>query len=175
MLETSEKDAIGKGMRVLWFMWAAMLISLLIYVFICYQPGIGFKGTEGTDVPIGLLRNILFGVAAAELIMSYVLRRFMLKGRLNMFSRSAAVSQPPVVGHYTAVVVISLAFSESVGIYGLVLFVLGGGFQTLYTFIGVAALAMVFYRPKREEMEKLAMAYNKQAGASPEIDRSGMK
>jgi F0F1-type ATP synthase membrane subunit c/vacuolar-type H+-ATPase subunit K len=174
-LETPETDAIDKGLRTLWFIWAAMLGSLLIYILICHQLGEGFKGTEGTDVPIGLLRNILFGVAAAELIMSFALRRFMLKGRLNAFSRSSAMSQPPFVGHYTIAVIISLALSESVGIYGLVLFVLGGGFQTLYTFIGVAALAMVFYRPKREEMEQLAMAYNKQAGASPEIDRSGMK
>ena len=79
------------------------------------------------------------------------------------------MNQPPFVGHYAAVVIISLALSESIGIYGLVLFLLGGGFKTLYTFIAVSALAMVFYRPKREEMEKLAMAYKKQAGASPAI------
>ena len=42
---------------------------------------------------------------------------------------------------------------------GFVLFLLGAGFQTLYTFIGISALAMVFYRPKREEMEQLAKTY----------------
>ena len=76
---------------------------------------------------------------------------------------------PPFIAKYATAVIVSLALSESIGIYGFVLFLLGGGFKTLYIFIAVSALAMVFYRPKREEMEKLAMAYKKQAGASPAI------
>jgi hypothetical protein len=180
MVEAQERDAIDKGMKTLWVMWAAMVGSLFIYVFICHQPGIGFKGVEGTNLPVDLLRKILFAVAAAELIMAYYLRRFMLKGRsgatgVHGARGSAIMNQPPFVGHYSAAVIVSLAFSESIGIYGFVLCVLGGGFKTLYIFIAVSALAMVFYRPKREEMERLAMAYKKQAGASPEIDRSGMK
>ncbi|OGP55997.1 MAG: hypothetical protein A2Y65_03700 [Deltaproteobacteria bacterium RBG_13_52_11] len=159
MEETSERGAINKGMRTLWLIWAAMLGSLLIYIFICHQLGEGFKSAEESDVPIDLLRNIFFGVAAAELIMSYYLRRFMLKGRLSAVIRSSPLNQPPFVGQYTAAVIISIALSESIGIYGLVLFVLGGGFKILYTFIVVSALAMVFYRPKREELERLAMAY----------------
>ncbi len=54
--------------------------------------------------------------------------------------------------------VVSLALSESIGIYGFVLFLLGDGFRTLYIFIGISALAMFFYRPKREELEALAIA-----------------
>jgi hypothetical protein len=173
MVGAQEKNAIDKGMKTLWVIWASMLGSLLIYIFLCYQLGEGFKGSGGTELFVALLRKILFGVAAAELIMAYYLRRFMLKGQssatgAHVVRGSATLNQPPFVGHYSAVVIISLAFSESIGIYGFVLFVFGGGFKTLYTFIGISALAMVFYRPKREEMEKLAMAYNKQAGASPE-------
>jgi hypothetical protein len=67
----------------------------------------------------------------------------------------------PFVGKYTTFVIVSLALSESIGIYGFVLFLLGDSFQTLYTFIAVSALAMIFYRPKRKELEKLAMTYRK--------------
>jgi hypothetical protein len=174
VMQTEQSKAIDKGMRSLWFIWAAMFWSLLIYVFICHQPGIGFKGGEGTALFVPLLRKILFGVAAAELIMAYYLRRFMLKGRSSVAGAhivrgSVTLNQPPFVGHYCAAVIISLAFSESIGIYGFVLFMFGGEFTTLYIFMAVSALAMVFYRPKREELEKLAMAYNKQPGASPEI------
>ena len=168
MVEVQERDAIDKGMQTLWVIWVAMLGSLLIYIFICHQLGEGLIGAEGTQLPISLLRKIFFGVTAAELIMIYYLRRFMLKGRSSVSGAtitrgSATMSQPPFVGHYTSVVIISLAFSESIGIYGFVLFLLGGGFKTLYTFIGISALAMVFYRPKREEMERLAKTY-KQVG-----------
>jgi hypothetical protein len=168
MVEAQEKTAIDKGMKTLWVIWASMLGSLLIYVFICLQLGEGFMGTERTEVPIDLLRKIFFGVAAADLIITYYLRRFTLKGRTRATGVTITrglftLNQPSFVGHYTAGVIISLALSESIGIYGLVLFLLGAGFKTLYTFIAVSALAMVFYRPKREEMEKLAMAH-KQAG-----------
>lgn len=164
MVEAQERDAIAKGMQTLWVIWAAMLGSLLIYILLCYQLGEGFKASSGPELPISLLRKILFGVAAVELIMTYYLRRFMLKGRssaagAHIVRGSATMHQPPFVGHYTSVVIVSLAFSESIGIYGLVLFLLGGGFKTLYTFIGISALAMVFYRPKREEMERLAKTY----------------
>ena len=44
-------------------------------------------------------------------------------------ARRTALNQPPLVTHYTAVVIISLACSESVGIYGFLLFLLGDGFK----------------------------------------------
>jgi uncharacterized integral membrane protein len=174
MLEAQEKVVIDKGMQTLWVIWAAMLGSLLIYIFICHQLGEGFMGTERTELPIGLLRKIFFGVTAAELIMTYYLRRFMLKGRpsvasINTARGSSTLDQPPFIGHYSSVVIISLAFSESIGIYGFVLFLLGDSFQTLYTFIAVSALAMLFYRPKREELNKLAMAYKERDELTSEM------
>jgi hypothetical protein len=180
MVEAQKRDAIDKGMKTLWVIWVAMLGSLFIYIFICLQLGEGFMGTERSEVPIDVIRNIFFVVAAAELILTYYLRRFMLKERSTVAGAHgvrgpATLNQPPFVGHYSSVVIISLAFSESIGIYGFVLFLLGAGFKTLYIFIAVSALAMVFYRPKREEMEKLAMSYKKQAGATAEIDSSGIK
>jgi len=167
-------------MRTLWLIWAAMLGSLLIYIFIYHQLGEGFKSGGGVGLPFGLLRKICAVMAVGALLTGYYLRRFTLKGRSGaarsaMVRRAAALNEPPFVTHYTAIVIVSLACAESVGVYGLVLFLLGGGSKTLYIFIAVSALAMVFYRPKREEMERLAMANKKQAGASPEIDGSGVK
>jgi F0F1-type ATP synthase membrane subunit c/vacuolar-type H+-ATPase subunit K len=174
MLEAQEKEAITKGMQTLWFIWAAMLGSLLIYIFVCHQWGEGFGSAEGTGIPLELLRTILYGVAVVELIISYYLRKFMLKGRssaagAHIVGGLATMNQPPFVGHYSAVVIVSLALSESIGIYGFVLFLLGDGFQTLYTFMVVSALAMVFYRPKREELERLAVAYKKRDESVPEM------
>jgi hypothetical protein len=173
MVEAQERDAIDKGMRTLWFIWAAMLVSLLAYVFICHQPGVGFKSVEGSDFPIGLLRNIFFGVGAAAWLMAYFMRRSMLSVRPGIsdqkpVERMVKWDGPPYIARYATTVIVSLALSESIGIYGFVLFLLGGGFKTFYIFIAVSALAMVFYRPKREKMEKLAMAYTKQTVATPE-------
>ena len=168
MLKPEESKAIDKAMRTLWLIWAAMLVSLLMYVFICHQPGVGFKNVGESGFPIGLLRNIFFGAGAAAWLMAFFMRRSMLSVRAGIskqkpVERMVKWDAPPYIAKYATAVIVSLALSESIGIYGFVLFLLGSGFKTLYTFIGISALAMVFYRPKREEMEKLAMAY-KQAG-----------
>jgi len=168
MVEAQEKAAIDKGMQTLWVIWAAMLGSLLVYVFICHQPGIGFKGVKGSDFPLGLLRNILFGMGVATWLLAYFMRRSMLSVRAGIpkpkpAERMVQWNGPSYIAKYATAVIVSLALSESIGIYGFVLFLLGAGFKTLYTFIGISALAMVFYRPKREELERLTKVY-KQGG-----------
>jgi hypothetical protein len=175
MLEAQEKEAINKGMQTLWFIWAAMLGSLLIYIFVCHQLGEEIRGGfDKSGFPFELFRNILYGVVVVELIMTYYLRKFMLKGRpsaakADMPGRSSTLNQLPFMSQYTAIVIISLAIADSIGIYGFVLFLLEDGFKILYTFIFVSALAMVFYRPKREELEKLAAAYKKRDESAPEM------
>ena len=61
-----------------------------------------------------------------------------------------------LMARYTPAVVISLAISESIAIFGLVLFILGDDFQTLYIFLVVSAIAMIFHRPKNEELRQLS-------------------
>ena len=174
MLEAQEQAAINKGMRTLWVIWGAMLGSLLVYILVYHLLGEGFKSSEGAVLPLGMLRKICAVLAAGALLTGYYLQRFMLKGRSGaartaMIRRAAALNQPPFVTHYTSIVIISLTCAESVGLYGLLLFLLGDNFQVLYTFIGVSALAMVFYRPKREELEKLAPAYKKRDESTSEM------
>ncbi len=176
MLEPEESKAIDKGMKTLWLIWAAMLVSLLSYIFIYHLLGEGFKSSGGAGLPFGLLRKICAVLAVGALLTGYYLRRFTLKGRSEaakaaMVRRAAALNQPPFVTHYISIVIVSLACAESVGIYGLLLFLLGDSFKIFYTFMGVSALAMLFFRPKREEIERLAMAYKKQARTTSEITR----
>jgi hypothetical protein len=174
MLEAQEQAAINKGMRNIWVIWAAMLGSLFIYIFICHQPGVEFKGVGVSDFSIGLLRNIFFGAGAAALLMGYFMRKSMLSIRTEIpkqkpVERMVKWDGPPFIAKYATAVIVSLAFLESIGIYGFVLFLLGDSFQTLYTFIVVSALAMVFYRPKREELEKLVLAYKKRDESTAEM------
>jgi hypothetical protein len=98
----------------------------------------------------------------------------MLTGRSGgsepMSSRPPSLSnQPLFLGEYTTAMIVSLALSESIGIYGLVLFLLGDSFQTLYIFISISALAMFFYRPKREDLETLAIAMQRKDAPAREF------
>jgi len=173
MQGTAEGGAYQKTLMKIWIIWAAMMGSLLVYVFICHQFGVEIRRNLGTCTYVTLLRNIFYGITILTLFLSYFLRRRMLSGTshasLSGFLRPDPHSnQPLFLAKYTAALIVSFGLSESIGIYGLVLFFLGGGFQTLYTFIGISALAIYLHRPRREELEALALAMQTEEAPNPQ-------
>ena len=62
----------------------------------------------------------------------------------------------PAVGKYLTVIVIVTAFSESVGIYGVVLFLISKDALSLYQLMILSAIAMVVFRPTKEELIDVA-------------------
>ena len=163
MVEAAERGAIKKGLRVLWIIWAAMLASLLIYVFVCHQIGEEIRRTASPDFSSGQLKNILYVAVIVTLFLTYFLRKLILSSRFissdhKLIKPETDSNQPLFLAKYTKAMIVSLALSESIGIYGLVLFLIGDSFQTLYIFTGISAAAMIFYRPKKEDLETLTIA-----------------
>lgn len=153
-------ESRDRRMMVMWLLWAAMLGALGVYVLIAHLMDRELF-TAGRGVPLGLVRNILLGVAAVVLIATRFIRRLILSRPSGQAAASASASSPAqidpaIYAKYTTAMIVSLALSESIGIYGLILFFLGDSFQTFYTFTGISAVAMLFYRPKSEEIEALA-------------------
>ena len=173
-MEVPESGANEKQLLILWIIWASMLGSLFIYVFICHQCGDQIRRTASPNFPLDLMRNILYGIAIFTVFLIHILRKSMLTagsgGSGPMSLKSLLLSnQPSFLAKYTTAVIVSLVLSESIGIYGFVLFLLGDDFRTLYIFIGISALAMFFYRPKREELETLAIAMQSGEWQAPNI------
>ena len=160
MLEPQEREAIEKGFLPVLIIWGAMLASLLIYVLICHLADEQIHKVPRPEFPIALIRNILMGVGGAALVLAYYMRRLMLRVRPegSVPDSPLHTGQPKALAKYTVAVIISLALCESIGIYGVVLFFLGADFQILYIFIGASAIAMYFFRPKKEELVEMAMA-----------------
>ncbi len=162
MPEDQDKE-LNRHFLTLWVIWGAMLSSLAMYMVICHAaPGI--QRLEGPGVSVGLLRNILLGVSAIELLVLYFIRRAMFlptaRGPISRRVESKPlISKRVFMSKYVSIVIISLAISESIAIYGLVLFILGDDYSTLYTFILISALAMVAFRPKAAELERLAVKH----------------
>jgi len=163
MTEWTLTDTFRKEMRTLCIIWAAMLFSLFVYVRLCYliehEKVIGSR--FGFSLP--LIAGVLYVAGIAELFLAYYFRRFLLKVRSDRYEeklikRAAKLNKSPVMVKYSTAVISSLALSEVVGILGVVLFVLGRDFQTLYIFIAISAAAMLFFRPKYKELQQLSEA-----------------
>jgi len=163
MLVEHQETAIEKGLLTLWIIWAAIMGSLFIYIFLCHQFGDEIRRDMGQNFPLPLMRNILYGIGIITLFLTHFLKRFILSGTLiDTLSKSLKSgqysNQPLFLAKYSTALIVSLALSESIGIYGFVLFLLGDDFQTLYTFIGISALAIYVHRPKKEVIETMAVA-----------------
>lgn len=173
-MEVPESGANEKQLLILWIIWASMLGSLFIYVFICHQCGDQIRRTASPNFPLGLMRSILYGITIFTIFLTHILRKFILTARSGdsgpiSLKSSLLSNQSSLLAKYTTAMIVSLALSESIGIYGFVLFLLGDDFRTLYIFIGISALAMFYYRPKREELETLVIAMKSGEWQAPDV------
>ncbi len=140
----NEKD---KSLAVIWIIWAAMLISLAIYVMICHQMGDEMRSDIDLlpTSQISLLRYILAAVSVIELAVAWFIRRFVLK----------RITAGTFLKKYAFIVMICLAVSESIGIFGMALYFVGDSISNFYAFISISALTMIFFRPRQDEFEQL--------------------
>ena len=162
-METLQSQAaLSKKLRTLRIIWSAMLGSLAVYLFICLQFEDALRQPLREDFPLGIFKNALCVVTAIEILAIAFVRKLMLKAASQGSAENKHPDADPLA-RYTVIVVLSLAIADSIGIYGLILFILGAGFQTLYIFIFLAALMMFWHRPKTAEYE--ALVNNMRSGA----------
>ena len=101
----NDSEAIERGMRLLWGIWALLLGSLGMYVFICLQLGDQFRST-GADFPIRTVKNILYAFVIITLFLTYFYRKFMLSSKNVQFAGKKNISnlfasETPLLSKYT--------------------------------------------------------------------------
>ena len=153
-------DQIRQKFRTLWIIWGAILGSLLIYVLVCNVLGEVVRPGSASFSFLPTLRNIFYILAVLHLFLAFFLRKIMVSGEKAALSSGIPREKPGkkeqrVLAKYFSAVIITLALSESIAIFGLVLFMLGDSLQNFYFFTVVSALAILYHRPKAEEIEQL--------------------
>lgn len=135
--------------------WGAILFSLYIYVELCRQFESSWEVPIDADFPLDTLKTGLYVLCAVVFLLSIYFRNHLKKRQQQKDQQSHMTGHHPVVGQYIVAVIISIALSEAIGIVGLVLFFLTKDFKILYTLVGISALAMLYHRPKKSELEDL--------------------
>ena len=104
-----------------------------------------------------LVRTILYVIAIVTFPLTNLLRHIQL--RLNQtMPYTGATPQNEAKKRYLVTVIVSLSLIESVGIFGLVMFILVDNFNTLFIFTGLSALGFFLYRPKAHEYDSIIEA-----------------
>jgi hypothetical protein len=145
---------LNKGMLILNIIWFGMLASLAIYLFV------GLQVETIVQVPIdkdtfAIIKKVLYVVAFTTLIATGYIRKLSLSGKIQ-HRPPTQTSQHPALQKYTAATILAFAMLESIGIYGLILFLIGKNTMDLYLLILISAAAMFIYRPRKDGVIKLA-------------------
>jgi hypothetical protein len=146
--QTSKRDLL-----IHWIVFAALFFSLAVYAFIGYTAGAPLRADANAAEPV-MLRSVFYAVTIVTFPLIQLLRHITL--RLNQTMPTAT----PAKSRYLVTVIVSLAMSESIGIYGLLLALLGDGVNSLWIFTFLSALAMLLYRPKFSEYAGIVVALN---------------
>jgi hypothetical protein len=129
------------------------LISLLAMVAVCHIYGqqiqLGFDEQDRVWI-----RSILYVVA----IITFPVMKFVRHVLLRLNQTMPGDLAPKF--RYLITIIVSMLVAESVGLYGLIMYILGDSFNTLYIFIALSALVMFLYRPQIDEYRLVVESQN---------------
>lgn len=170
MLTDHELRDIDKGFIVIRLICIGLLIALGVYVVVANVLGEGMINDPGDPDDVFLIVGyVLCAIGAMILVAVYFIRKSVsnhqsiisrIAGFFSMTDISTAIvsggNPHSAIGRYTGGMLICFGLIEALGIYGLVLFILNGNFLDLYLLVGVAILAQLYFRPKKQELINMA-------------------
>jgi hypothetical protein len=146
----------------------AMMFSLVVYALLVefFLKDIDLV-TGGEFEQYNLLRIILIVVAAMEVIMMVIIKNRILSGQTSLPPKTSpshgeasspdldknhkAAKESEFIQRLNSSHIITYALSNSIGIYGLVLFLLGKDKPGFYAFLGTSFFLMMVHFPRYEE------------------------
>jgi len=148
----TEQD-MNRLLAVLKIIRMALLGSLAVYLIVGRFVAPDLTLQLGGNA-FRILRTALYALSLVVLLAAGYVRRLILAARGSSAGPTQA-GQPSMLQKYSSAVIASLVMSESIGIYGLVLFLLGRNAIDLYLLVGISAAAIFYFRPRPEELLNL--------------------
>ena len=146
-------EELGKGLLTLKAIWFSMLVSLALYLFIGLQVATNLQIPMNENT-FAVLKSALYVLAFVTLIITKYVKKLILSAK-GQYRPATQGYRHPVLQKYATAMIVAWALSESIGIYGLVLFLLGKNTTDLYLLLLISAAAMFMYRPRRDEVINL--------------------
>ncbi|MGR9086226.1 MAG: hypothetical protein ACU841_04030 [Gammaproteobacteria bacterium] len=144
-------ERLKSDLTVPWIFVAIIVVSQMAYLVFGHFYGNQFQ-LHLPDLQREWIRSVFYAVAIILFPLTNLIRHVMV--RLN---QTMPGDKPPKQRYLTTILV-TLLLMESVGIMGLVIFLLGDDFNTLYIFSVLVFLGLYLYRPKLDEYSRIVEA-----------------
>jgi hypothetical protein len=141
----------------MWLIWASLVGALAVYGLIPVFVPLPAEPSSAPQTPLTMALAI---VAVGTAVASIAVRRVALVGPIHRGELDPSTESG--VARFFAISLVSWALSESIGLYGLVLFFLFRVSGPLYLFLAVAFVLLLYHAPRgdrpmsRSSVEDLA-------------------
>jgi hypothetical protein len=162
--DTNLRSAHKTALIIAYGMMFTLVVYALLVEFFLKDIDL-FAGSEFSQFDI--LRYILIAVGGIEIIMMVIIRNRILSGKTSLVPKtspprgealSPGMDENPQAGKEAEFIqrlqsshIITYALCNSIGIYGLLLFLLGKDKTGFYAFLGSAFFLMMVHFPRYEE------------------------
>lgn len=150
-------DDLDKSWKSIYIIWIAMLIALFVYMLV------GLSLQDKINIPVekgvlNILRYAFYFISGLIIFSIKYVRKFILNSKI---SNNNTYSADPAVFQYIKATITSMAMAEFVAVLGLVLFIIGKNKVDLYLLVFMSAVAMIVYRPFKEQMINYAKEHSR--------------
>lgn len=125
-----------------------MLLFLLIYNVVCHLWGEDIRQPLEESQRV-LIRTIFYVLAIALFPLTNLLRFILLRLNQTMPGEKTAEQR------YLTTIIVTQGMIEVVSLFGLIMFLLGDDFNTLYIFTLLGVVGIYLHKPKREELQSI--------------------
>ncbi len=149
-------EDLRKQYLILKIIGGAMIASIFIYAGVTEwirannEP---FTGFVKPVPPMEILRSALIAVALIEFVLLNILRKLFKSGKLDAFLKASARGGGVAFAPFMSFSMITFALSESICIFGLVLFFIAGSRMDFYIFFALSLVAYAINFPRFADME----------------------
>lgn len=140
-----------------WLICAAMLVLLIAYNLICHIWGDQFRHTLEESERV-TLRTVFYVITIALFPLTNLIRHILLRLNQTMPGKNTAEQR------YLITIIVTQCLLEPVSLFGLVMFLLGDDFNTLYIFSTLGLLGIYLHKPKPAEFQSIVYALTSKAG-----------
>lgn len=140
-----------------WLICAAMLVLLITYNLICHIWGEQLRHAMAEPERV-TLRTVFYAITIALFPLTNLIRHILL--RLNQTMPGDASAEQ----RYLFTIIVTQSLLELVSVFGLVMFLLGDDFNTLYIFSTLGLLGIYLHKPKPAEFQNIQAALTRNAG-----------
>lgn len=157
MESQEEQNILEKSLRINRIIWGAIFCSLPVYLFFAVFLDREKLISPDLGLSVNTLSITLLVVSVVTLFLTYLIRKKLLEPGSYSVVVSGSDGKPvsriqQAAARYTGAIIISAALSESIGIYGFVLFLVTKEFVLFCEFLFLSAVGLVLYRPRKDEL-----------------------